>query len=238
MYDKSSDTTYAIVASANSSSKFAIVSLSSTSNSETKWIDFSTIGIQTSSMQIVSINFIPGASNVSNTFGSDTISDYTGYVEIQTETTPQINIFSEQKVFFLLSSDGSTLTALNNLDFSFAMSDSDISNKYNNSKLSADDNTKNQIIADLTNVLVNGTQYSSVTSTNNLTVDSANNTISGDVTVSIGDYWNSSSSPITISVNINLGSSSSSGSTTTPTTPSTHPLFQTHQLIQLNHQIL
>lgn len=139
-------------------------------------------------MQQVTINFIPGASNIQNTtYGNTVISGYAGYVEVNTQESAGIANLTESKAFFTLGSDGSTLTPLSNLDFSFTNSDGDINTKYNNSKMAADDSTKNQIAADLSAVQVNGSQYTNVTNTNNLVVNSNSGTVTGNVVVSIGN---------------------------------------------------
>lgn len=215
LYDQNANTPYAIVADTNSTSKISIFSLKSSTNPT--WIDLSSV-VSTNKTQILSVNFIPSSTTQSAT-------TYTGYVEVQQQTDTGSTQLTESKAFFTLNANGTSVSAPNNNVFAFAMSDSQIQSKYQNGVYLANEVTKNQLYNDLIKVNQNGQPYSGVTNTtNNLAING--NTITGNVVLTLKNWWNSGTSQVTRNVNINLASSSKTtnpGGTTPGETSNTNP---------------
>ena len=206
LFDRNLQKPYVVLANNTSTSTFAIAPLTfdaSTSTAE-GWIDLSNI-VETSQYQIMNIGFIPGSSKDNR---------YFGYLQIEKQddnTVSEIN--SETRVLFALDSPGTTLSVESNINFSFGMSDSQISQKYNSNSYSANEETRNALLTDLTKVEQNNSTYPVEINSDNLVVDTKNNTIKGEVTFSLNNWWNSDKSQITSNVNLNFNSSESSTAT-------------------------
>lgn len=211
LYDQANSKLYAVFANNTSQSLFAISPLD---DNPLNWINLSTSGISTSTNQIFDINFIPNTyvdnSSINSSNSSYLYPGYSGYLEIQKQNDPNVAaINSETKTFFSLnSSDGGStwtlLTPINNLNFSFAVSDTDIKNKYKPGTYKATQETKNELISDLIKINQNGNPYNNVSYTDGININTATQSLEGSVTLSIGNWWNLGKSEITRNISINL----------------------------------
>lgn len=211
------NTPSAIFLDGNSTSKVAIQSLStinSVASGKTitvtpSWIDLSSSGITTSNNQILSFDFLPKTANTTTQVSSG----YYGYLNVQIQNDPSLSTLTSSSTFFSLDSSGTKLTTLT-LDFTYAMSDSEIENKYEKGKYKANATTKNALINDLAQINYDGNTYDGVTYTDNINIDETNNTLKGDVTIAIPNWWNSDKSTLTRLVSLDLDSPTTSETVT------------------------
>lgn len=200
-YDSNTSTPYAVLADSNSQSKFAIASINmsngTVNNASPGWIDLSTIGAQTSAYEIFDLGIIPNSSIADQSGG------YYGYFEIQSQESLGSNaIDNETKNFVSFNLNSTSISLVNNLDFTLAISDSEISDKYKAGMYKANEYTKNQIVSDLIKVDQSGNPYNNVSYTENIAI--GNQTLKGEVILTLNNWWNSGTTEITRHVDIDF----------------------------------
>ncbi|MDE5553472.1 MAG: hypothetical protein K2I67_02890 [Malacoplasma sp.] len=193
LYDYNTQQPYVVLAHRTLTSSFAIAPLTSSISNAAGWINFESL-LQTGLHQQISIGFIPG-SNKDNKFY--------GFLEIKKQNYSVIKtINSETITLFALDSSLTSLSNKNNINLSLSVSDDEISSKYSKGDYYANEQTKKEIIADLTKVEQNGLNYPTQISSENLIIDTQNNSIKGQVTFYINNWWNSDITEITRNVNL------------------------------------
>lgn len=212
LVDKNTNRIYAVLVNANSSSKIAIAPIYDFSNSgwgtAPGWIDLGSSGINITPYQIFNLGFIPNMSNETNLNGG-----YVGYIEIQHQNdlnNLDQSTFNETKTFFELNTSGTSLTTLSSPNFSFAVSDSEINSKYVVGKYEANQSTENELVNDLILINQSGNPYNIDSYTNNISI--SNQSLVGNVTIYLNNWWNNGKTKIIRNVDINLGNSSGGNS--------------------------
>ncbi|MBD5445877.1 MAG: hypothetical protein HDR31_00995 [Mycoplasma sp.] len=198
LFNYDTKTPYVIVANNTSTSTFAIAPLNFSGSSTAEgWIDLNNV-IQTSENQIMNIGFIPNSNKDNN---------YYGYLQVEKQDDSSVDqISSETRTLFKLDSLGTSLSVSDDINFSFGISDDQINQKYNNKNYSANEETKATLLADLVKVKQNDSTYPVQIDSNDLIVDTKNNTIKGQVTLALDNWWNSDKSKVTRYVNLDFGS--------------------------------
>lgn len=202
LYNSVTKTPYVVLANGGSNSKIAISTLSTSSiGAAPGWIDLSNC-INTSDYQSINVNFVPDTTvTQTSSIAGSVVSGYSGYIDVQKYTSADATTYSDSRSFFSINTALTTITPI--ADYSLGMSDSAIDNKYKAGKASASENTVNKLVADLTKVEQNGKTLN-VPYVNNITLDLKDQTIKGDVVLTLNNWWNSGTSQLTRSVDINL----------------------------------
>lgn len=202
LYDSSNNIPYAVVADGGSNSKIAIANLNS--STAPGWIDLSSIGVETSDYQTINLNFVPNTSDMQETSPNGIVSSgYSGYIDVKQYSDPNSTTYNESKSLFLLDSTGTILSQITDVNYSLGMTDTAIFDKYKPGKVKATESTKLEVVNDLTKVEQNGEPIN-VVYTDNVNLDVKDQTIEGDVILTLNNWWNTGTSQLTRYVDINL----------------------------------